>query len=143
MEALQDRASQYISMKSFMLWLENNPEEDAFYRAIRQNPCDKTTWLVFADWLEERGESQRAELIRSVIAYSSNKNRKQAWETMKQFWPTKDSHDLAHAFPFIRASYYYDMDLDKGKQLTQLLRSRDDPEDIMSQANELMGGLWY
>jgi uncharacterized protein (TIGR02996 family) len=38
-------------------------ERDAFLRAIRANPDDDLVRLVFADWLEERGE-QGAEFIR-------------------------------------------------------------------------------
>jgi uncharacterized protein (TIGR02996 family) len=40
---------------------------DALYRAILDNPEDDTPRLVFADWLEEHGESDRAELIRTQI----------------------------------------------------------------------------
>jgi uncharacterized protein (TIGR02996 family) len=36
--------------------------ENAFVRAIRQQPEDDTNWNVFGDWLEERGD-KRAELF--------------------------------------------------------------------------------
>jgi uncharacterized protein (TIGR02996 family) len=36
--------------------------ENAFVRAIRQQPEDETNWNVFGDWLEERGD-RRAELF--------------------------------------------------------------------------------
>jgi len=36
----------------------------AFIRAIAAEPCDDTHRLVFADWLDENGEPERAELIR-------------------------------------------------------------------------------
>src|SRR5262245_51518143 len=39
-------------------------ERDAFLRAITTEPADDTARLVFADWLEEHGEPERAELIR-------------------------------------------------------------------------------
>jgi uncharacterized protein (TIGR02996 family) len=39
-------------------------EEDAFVHTIIKAPDDDGTRLVFADWLEERGEPERAELIR-------------------------------------------------------------------------------
>lgn len=32
------------------------PEEEAFLRAITANPADEATRLVYADWLEERGD---------------------------------------------------------------------------------------
>ena len=39
-------------------------DREAFLRAIRANPDDDTTRLVFADWLDEHGEPERAEFIR-------------------------------------------------------------------------------
>ena len=39
-------------------------ERDAFLRAICENPDDDTPRLVFADWLQEHGEEERAEFIR-------------------------------------------------------------------------------
>lgn len=40
----------------------------AFIRAILDSPDDDTARLVFADWLEEHGEPERAEFIRAQIA---------------------------------------------------------------------------
>jgi uncharacterized protein (TIGR02996 family) len=39
-------------------------ERDAFMDAIRESPDDDTPRLMFADWLDERGECERAEFIR-------------------------------------------------------------------------------
>ncbi len=39
------------------------PEEHAFIAAIQADPANLTTWLVFADWLEEQGDP-RCEAIR-------------------------------------------------------------------------------
>lgn len=36
----------------------------AFLQAIRDNPADDTPRLVYADWLDEHGEAERAEFIR-------------------------------------------------------------------------------
>src|SRR5579884_708793 len=33
-----------------------SPEEEAFLQAITANPDDETPRLVYADWLEERGD---------------------------------------------------------------------------------------
>lgn len=41
-----------------------HPEAAAFLRAIAANPDDDTPRLVFADWLEEHGEPERAEFVR-------------------------------------------------------------------------------
>ncbi|MBL8794223.1 MAG: TIGR02996 domain-containing protein [Planctomycetia bacterium] len=38
--------------------------EAAFFQTILDAPDDDTPRLIFADWLEERGESERAQLIR-------------------------------------------------------------------------------
>jgi uncharacterized protein (TIGR02996 family) len=35
-------------------------EHHAFLEALTANPEDDTLWLVFADWLEERGDSRAA-----------------------------------------------------------------------------------
>jgi uncharacterized protein (TIGR02996 family) len=43
----------------------------AFIAAIRANPADDTPRLVAADWLNERGKSERAELIRSHVAWEA------------------------------------------------------------------------
>jgi uncharacterized protein (TIGR02996 family) len=42
-------------------------EEEAFIQAIADNPADDTPRLIFADWLEERGDP-RAEFIRVQCA---------------------------------------------------------------------------
>ncbi len=41
-------------------------DRDAFLRTIRENPHDDGPRLVFADWLEEQGECDYAELIRTM-----------------------------------------------------------------------------
>jgi uncharacterized protein (TIGR02996 family) len=38
--------------------------EETFHVALRENPYDEVAWLALADWLEEDGQSQRAELLR-------------------------------------------------------------------------------
>ena len=40
--------------------------EAAFFAALRAEPNDETTWLALADWLEEDGQTDRAELVRLV-----------------------------------------------------------------------------
>ncbi len=43
-------------------------EREAFLKAIREAPDDDDLRLVFADWLEENGDPQRAQFIRLSIA---------------------------------------------------------------------------
>jgi uncharacterized protein (TIGR02996 family) len=40
--------------------------EDTFLAALHESPNDKVTWSALADWLEEDGQTQRAELVRIV-----------------------------------------------------------------------------
>ena len=42
-------------------------EREAFMRAICENPDDDTPRLVFADWLQEHDEEERAEFIRVQV----------------------------------------------------------------------------
>jgi uncharacterized protein (TIGR02996 family) len=41
-------------------------EEAAFLAALKANPADDTTRLVYADWLDEHGEGAKAEYLRLV-----------------------------------------------------------------------------
>src|SRR5262249_7283183 len=38
--------------------------EEAFLSALRDDPADEVTWHALADWLEEDGQADRAELLR-------------------------------------------------------------------------------
>lgn len=49
----------------------SHPDEAAFIRAICESPGDDAPRLVFADWLEERGQAERAEFIRSQCELTS------------------------------------------------------------------------
>src|SRR5207302_10860256 len=43
-------------------------EQRAFWAAIREAPEDDAPRLVYADWLDDHGEADRAELIRTQCA---------------------------------------------------------------------------
>ena len=45
------------------------PDREAFIAAIAANPADDLPRLVFADWLDENGEGERAEFIRTQIRW--------------------------------------------------------------------------
>jgi uncharacterized protein (TIGR02996 family) len=47
-------------------------EREALQKAVCENPDDDTPRLVFADWLDENGEPERAEFIRVQIELTSN-----------------------------------------------------------------------
>jgi uncharacterized protein (TIGR02996 family) len=46
-----------------------SPDEEAFLAGIRRRPADDATRLVYADWLEERGEGRRAEYLRVLCQW--------------------------------------------------------------------------
>lgn len=50
------------------------PEEQPFLDEIRANPDDDAARLVYADWLEERGDV-RAEYLRVEVEYQVAKRR--------------------------------------------------------------------
>ena len=41
--------------------------EQAFLRAVIENPDDDAPRLIYADWLDEQGQSERAEFIRVQV----------------------------------------------------------------------------
>jgi uncharacterized protein (TIGR02996 family) len=45
-------------------------EEQSFLGALKASPFDDTTRLVYADWLDDRGESARATYLRAVVEYA-------------------------------------------------------------------------
>lgn len=47
----------------------SSPDEEAFLRAIRRRPADNAARLVYADWLEERGDDRRAEYARVLCRW--------------------------------------------------------------------------
>lgn len=42
-------------------------DEAAFLRAIYADPTDRTAKLVYADWLDDRGEAAKAEYVRAMV----------------------------------------------------------------------------
>ncbi len=46
-------------------------ERDALLRAICESPDEDTPRLVFADWLDERGQPERAEFIRLQVRFAA------------------------------------------------------------------------
>lgn len=73
-------------------------DRESFIAAIRANPDDDTLRLVFADWLQEQGEDDRAEFIRAQVEfdrhplrhevaarnYEVRARRRQEWD--QAFW---------------------------------------------------------
>jgi uncharacterized protein (TIGR02996 family) len=61
------------------------PDEDPFIAALAADPADETTRLVYADWLEERGDDARAAYLRAELAHfrmSAQDRRDDEWADM-------------------------------------------------------------
>ena len=54
---------------------------DAFHDALRDDPADVATRLVYADWLDDHGDAARAEFVRLQVRLS------QAGYTMRIYVP--------------------------------------------------------
>lgn len=70
-------------------WAESDPEniEQAFLEDIARNPDDDAPRLIYADWLEDNGNPERAELIRLQIE-NAGKDAKEmgtlVWKRMRE-----------------------------------------------------------
>lgn len=65
-------------------------DEAAFLRAIQANPSDATAKLVYADWLDDRGEVEKAELIR--IEATTGGRYTTMSEEAKRFYELQQRH---------------------------------------------------
>lgn len=62
-------------------------QEQAFLEAILEHPDDDTPRLIFADWLEEHGDADRAEFIRLQCALAGKdlpSDRRAEWDRRQQ-----------------------------------------------------------
>jgi len=59
-------------MRTFKQFIENY-DKNTFADAILSNPNDTGNVLIFADWLEEKGD-RRAELLRVLVALSEGRD---------------------------------------------------------------------
>jgi uncharacterized protein (TIGR02996 family) len=59
-------------------------ERDALLKAVCDNPHEDTPRLVFADWLQEHGEEERAEFIRVQIERSRVREGGPEWEAFHE-----------------------------------------------------------
>lgn len=65
--------------------------EEAFLAAIRETPDDDAPRLIFADWLEDNGDPERAEFIRLLVRAAAmapgfSRLREQAGELLARNW---------------------------------------------------------
>jgi uncharacterized protein (TIGR02996 family) len=87
-------------------------QDEAFLQAMVEAPEDETPRLIYADWLEEQGDPDRAEFIRlqaQLAAMAEDDPRRAALEERDRrlfaelalSWP-RSPHDRATAFAFCR-----------------------------------------
>lgn len=69
-----------------------DPEGAALLRAILMHPAEDTPRLVYADWLQERGDEARAEFIR---------NTRENWFHVNNLW-----HEISACIPTAKIAGY-------------------------------------
>jgi uncharacterized protein (TIGR02996 family) len=66
------------------------PEDKGLYQTILDNPDDDTPRLVYADWLEEHGDSLQAQFIRADCELARlprrDPRRDEAWKRQHALW---------------------------------------------------------
>ncbi len=85
-------------------------DRDALLRAIIDNPAEDTPRLVFADWLDENDEPERAEFIRLQIELARSGNKaKKAQLRERELWAQSRARWKAELpdFPALRWSEYW------------------------------------
>jgi uncharacterized protein (TIGR02996 family) len=86
-------------------------EREAFLRAIREDPEDDVVRLVFADWLDERGEHDAAEFIRLQCELEPVRHRLEDLRTRELIYREQrlENHRFGTAFEIdpaaLRAHY--------------------------------------
>ena len=76
-------------------------ERDAFLRTIAANPDDDAPRLIFSDWLEENGEPERAEFMRTQCELASSKpseKRRHALRVRERELLDAHRHEWCQAF---------------------------------------------
>lgn len=80
-------------------------ERDALLRAICDNPDDDTARLVFADWLQEHGDEERAEFIRLQIQLSRGNYRPSEEAKLKRRLKKLNVHTASWKLEFPKAEH--------------------------------------
>ena len=84
-------------------------DEAAFLARIREEPDADLPRLVFADWLDERGDEARARFLRAHVelarlAHDSPRRRELAWEC-RQYIEGESTADIPEPFEFARPRF--------------------------------------
>ena len=73
--------------------MDDADEREAFLNAIFDAPEDDLPRLVFADWLDERGESDWAELIRCQCERLLTRGHDRERALVNQIYPNAATHE--------------------------------------------------
>ena len=98
-------------------------DEYTLLNAIRSNPDDDTVRLVYADWLEERGEDIRASFIRGHVELENNRCSRCQEHAMKLGGRRIDYNRMLGMFPSFRE------ELDVSSEVNILLQVRSEFPD--------------
>lgn len=101
--------------------------ETAFLKAIIENPTDDAPRLIYADWLEERGDAEQAEFIRLQCA-------RRVWhiphlremELLDRHWQTW-AQPILHILPRLSKEDIY---FARGFPFRLVFRNADDMEHL-------------
>ena len=69
-QKLADQDAEFVLVydQLFQLWAGNDQTYEGFSKKLKENAQDATTWLVLADYLEERDRMEETNLIRRFFA---------------------------------------------------------------------------
>lgn len=134
----------------FKKWLESTePDyETAFLRQIQSNPQDMHNWSVFADWLEERGDDERAELIRKLVPLDRKiigGRSRAGLRNLYTYYGGEFMRTLMMSFPVARCAVEWKMSLYDAALIlhdVQIFNKHvsGSSQAILRKANRLMGG---
>lgn len=79
-----------------------SPDEFALMQAVRANPADDTPRLVFADFVEERGDEARAEFIRLQCSGADSARADAILAEHREQWDETLRAELREQFPNLR-----------------------------------------
>jgi uncharacterized protein (TIGR02996 family) len=82
-------------------------EREALLKAVCENPYDDAPRLVFADWLQEHGEEERAEFIRVQIQFDRGAFRPSEEARLKRRLRKLDVHKAQWELEIPKAEYIY------------------------------------
>jgi uncharacterized protein (TIGR02996 family) len=81
--------------------------DDAFLSDIIENPDDDAPRLIYADWLDDNGDPDRAEFIRIQCALARDRNHPERSRLLRREAELRDKHASSWADPIPRFADHY------------------------------------